>query len=107
MIKISNRALERVKFLLNNRGKDSAGIRVKVKSGGCSGLSYVIEYADSITEFDEVINASDVKILVDTRALIYLIGSEMDFVEEKFKSGFVFNNPNQKGSCGCGESFHV
>lgn len=106
-IKISDAAAERIKQLLEKRGKPSAGIKVGVKKGGCSGLSYIIEYADEAGKFDEVIEEKNVRVFIDPKAIIYLIGTTMDFVQEKMKSGFVFVNPNEKGRCGCGESFHV
>ena len=74
---------------------------------GCSGLSYTLEYADQKSEFDETVEDNGVTIFVDPKAVMFLIGTEMDFVEDKLKSGFVFSNPNEKGRCGCGESFHV
>ena len=107
ILTLSDAAAQRAKHLLAQRGKDSAGIKVKVLSGGCSGLKYSIEYADEIGKFDETIDCQGVKIIIDSKAVLHLIGSQMDYVETKFKSGFVFNNPNQKGSCGCGESFHT
>ncbi|MDX1923633.1 MAG: iron-sulfur cluster assembly accessory protein [Rickettsiaceae bacterium] len=100
-------ASKRIKQLLAQRGSKSFGIRVGVKSGGCSGLTYTIEYADESRPFEEIISQDDIKVLVDPKAIMYLIGTEMDFVEEKFKSGFIFKNPNEKGRCGCGESFSV
>lgn len=106
-ITITDKAAERVKFLLSQREKPAAGIRVGVKKGGCSGLSYVIEYADALEKFDEVVEEKGVKVIIDPKAIMYLIGTEMDFVEEKMKSGFVFVNPNEKARCGCGESFNV
>lgn len=106
-ITISDAAAERVKTLLDSRGKPSVGIRVGVKKGGCSGLAYTIEYADDLQKFDEVVEEKGVKVIIDPKAIMYLIGTEMDFVDEKLKSGFVFANPNEKGKCGCGESFHV
>lgn len=106
-ITITDAAITRVKHLLAQRGKPSFGIKVGVKSGGCSGLSYLIEYADEKGPFDEVIEAEEIRILIDPKAVMYLIGTQMDFVEEKLKSGFVFTNPNEKGRCGCGESFNV
>ncbi len=106
-VTITENAIERVKYLLDKRGKESVGIRVGVKSGGCSGFSYFVEYADEIRPFEEVISQAGVNLLIDPKAMMYLIGTEMDFVEEKFKSGFVFKNPNEKGKCGCGESFSV
>lgn len=106
-ITITDAAASQVKALLDKRGKPSAGIRVGVKKGGCSGLSYTIEYADDVQKFEEVVNEKGVTVIIDPKAVMYLLGTEMDFVEEKMKSGFVFVNPNEKGRCGCGESFHV
>ena len=107
IISLTDNAAKRVKFLLEQRGKASIGIKVLVEKGGCSGLKYKIEYADDIAKFDEVVEEKGVKIVIDSKAVLHLIGSEMDFVEEKMSSGFIFKNPNQKGSCGCGESFHT
>jgi len=106
-ITITDAAADRVKALLGGRGKPSEGVRVGVKKGGCSGLSYTIEYADDVQKFEEVVEDKGVKVIIDPKAIMYLIGSEMDFVEEKMKSGFTFKNPNEKGQCGCGESFHI
>jgi iron-sulfur cluster assembly protein len=100
-------AAERVKALIEGRGKPTAGIRIGVRSKGCSGLSYTLEFADKQEPMDEVIEAHGVKLLIDAKASLFLIGTEMDYEEEKLKSGFVFKNPNEKGRCGCGESFHV
>ncbi len=107
IITISDSALSRVQTLLASRGKPSAGIKVGVRSRGCSGLSYTVEYADEISKFDDVVERDGVKVIIDPKAVMFLLGTEMDFVEEKLKSGFVFRNPNVKGTCGCGESFHV
>ena len=85
----------------------AAGVRIGVRTKGCSGLSYTLEFADKQEPMDEVIEAHDIKLLVDPKASLFLIGTEMDYEEEKLKSGFVFRNPNEKGRCGCGESFHV
>lgn len=106
-IEITDTAAERIQALLAQREKPSAGIRVGVRSRGCSGLSYTIEYADEVTKFDEVVKDKGVTVLIDPKAIMFLLGTQMDFVEEKLKSGFVFVNPNEKGRCGCGESFHV
>jgi len=100
-------AAERVKGLIEGRGKPTAGIRIGVRTKGCSGLSYTLEFADKQEPMDEVIEAGGIKLLVDPKASLFLIGTEMDYEEEKLKSGFVFKNPNEKGRCGCGESFHV
>ena len=102
---ITDKAAHQVQSLLAKRDKESFGIRVGVKSGGCSGFSYAIEYADEKGKFDEVIEDKGVRVLIDPKAVIYLIGSEMDYKEEQFKSGFTFTNPNEKGKCGCGKSF--
>ena len=106
-ITISDAAAQQVQSLLDARGKDSKGIRVGVKKGGCSGLAYTIEYADDVAKFEEVIEEKGVTVLIDPKALMYLIGTEMDYKQEKLQSGFIFTNPNEKGRCGCGESFHV
>jgi iron-sulfur cluster assembly protein len=106
-IQMTEAAVERVKTLLDKRGKPSAGIRISVRTKGCSGLSYTLEYADDRGKFDEVVENSGVTVLIDPKAVMFVIGTEMDYVEEKLQSGFVFRNPNEKGRCGCGESFHV
>ncbi|MFZ9414042.1 MAG: HesB/IscA family protein [Alphaproteobacteria bacterium] len=101
-------AMERVRALLAKRGKPSYGVRVGVRTRGCSGLSYTLEYADAAEPGDEELSpADDIRILIAPKAAMFLFGTEMDFVEEQFKSGFTFRNPNEKGRCGCGESFHV
>jgi iron-sulfur cluster assembly protein len=106
-IKLSPAAVEQVKALLDSRGKPSAGIRIGVRTKGCSGLSYTLEFADEIKEFDEAMEIDGITILIDPKATMFIIGTEMDYVEDTLESGFVFNNPNEKGRCGCGESFHV
>ncbi len=100
-------AVERVKALLDKRGKPSAGIRIGVRTKGCSGLSYTLEYADAKGPADEVVEQDGVTVLIDPKASMFIFGTEMDYVEEKLQTGFVFRNPNEKGRCGCGESFHV
>jgi len=100
-------AAERVKALIDGRGKPTVGVRIGVRSKGCSGLSYTLEFADKQEPLDEVIDTQGIKLLIDAKASLFLIGTEMDYEEEKLKSGFVFKNPNEKGRCGCGESFHV
>ncbi len=106
-ITITDTAAERIKALMAKRDKPTLAIKVGVRTKGCSGLSYTIEYADEIGKFDEVVEDKGVKVLIDPKAVMFLIGTEMDYVEEKMKSGFTFRNPNEKGRCGCGESFHV
>jgi iron-sulfur cluster assembly protein len=104
---VTDNAVSRIRNLLAARGKPSVGIKIGVRTKGCSGLSYSVEYADEVSKFDEVVDLGEFKILIDPKAVLFLIGTEMDFVEEKLKSGFTFQNPNEKGRCGCGESFHV
>ncbi|MEK7245057.1 MAG: iron-sulfur cluster assembly accessory protein [Pseudomonadota bacterium] len=100
-------AVEKVKALLSGRGKPSAGIRIGIRTKGCSGMTYTIEFADARTPFDEVVEIEGVTILIDPKATMFILGTEMDYREDKLESGFVFLNPNEKGRCGCGESFHV
>ena len=106
-LSVTDAAAARIQALLDKRGKSSAGVRVGVRSRGCSGLSYTLEYADERGKFDEVVEDKGVTVLVDPKAVMFILGTEMDYVEEKLESGFVFRNPNEKGRCGCGESFHV
>ena len=106
-IRLTEAAAKRVQELLHNRGKPSLGIRIGVRSKGCSGLSYTLEYADQKQPMDEVVEQHGVTVLIDPKATLFILGTEMDYVEEKLQSGFVFRNPNEKGRCGCGESFHV
>ena len=107
LITLTDAAAERVKDLIDRSEKPVLGLRVGVNSRGCSGLSYVVEYAEEQKRFEDVVEDKGVKIFIDPTAVMFLIGSEMDYVEDKFHTGFVFNNPNEKGRCGCGESFHV
>jgi iron-sulfur cluster assembly protein len=104
---VTESAAERIQALLAKRGKPSVGIRVGVRSRGCSGLTYTLEYADEKGKFDEIVQDKGVTILIDPKASMFIIGTEMDYVEDKLQSGFTFRNPNEKGRCGCGESFHV
>jgi iron-sulfur cluster assembly protein len=105
-ISLSDSAAERVKKFLTNRGK-GVGLRLGVKTSGCSGMAYVLEFVDELTDNDEVFDDKGVKIIVDAKSLAYLNGTELDFVKEGLNEGFKFNNPNVKDSCGCGESFTV
>jgi len=104
---LTDAAAARIQALLANRGKPAVGIRVGVRSRGCSGLTYTLEYADEQGKFDEVVRDKGVTVLIDPKATMFIIGTEMDYVEDKLQSGFTFRNPNEKGRCGCGESFHV
>lgn len=107
IISLTEQAIARVKTLLAKRTDNAIGIRIGVKKGGCTGLSYTFEYALQAEPMDETINQDGVTILVDPRATMYIIGTTLDFMDDGIKSGFVFINPNEKGRCGCGESFHA
>ena len=107
LMTITAAAAEKVKALLTGRGKPSAGIRIGVRTKGCSGMSYTIEFADEKGPFDEMVEDKGVTVLIDPKATMFIVGTEMDYREDKLESGFVFSNPNEKGRCGCGESFHV
>ncbi len=103
---MTSAAVERVKTFLQARGK-GVGLRLGVKTSGCSGMAYVLEFVDDLQAEDEVFNIDGVNIIVDGKSLVYLDGTELDFVKEGLNEGFKFNNPNVKGECGCGESFTV
>lgn len=111
-IQITDAARERIHMLVAQSDKPVAGLKISLKTKGCSGLAYDVDYIDAIAPGDEVIalpstQGKEVAVAIDPKAILYLIGAEMDYVEEQWKSGFVFRNPNEKGRCGCGESFHV
>ena len=107
IISVTNAASERIRFLISKRDKPTAGIRIGVKSGGCSGLAYTFEYADVKNPADEEVVDKDVVVFIAPKAVFYFVGIELDYKDEKVKSGFVFLNPNEKGKCGCGESFYA
>ncbi len=107
IIKLSDNAAERIKEIMSNAEKDSVGVRVSVKSGGCAGMAYVMEYTKEVNPNDEVIEEKGVKVFVDSAAIMYLLGTEMDYKTEEMSSSFVFNNPNETERCGCGESFKI
>ena len=107
VIKLSNNAAERIKHIMSKAEKSVIGVRVGVKSGGCAGMSYVMEYARDIKSNEEIVEDKGVKVLIDPKAIMYLLGTEMDYKKEKFSSHFVFINPNETERCGCGESFKV
>ena len=107
LITLTDAAADRVKNLIAKSEEPVLGLRVGVSTRGCSGMSYVVEYATEQRKLEDVVEDKGVKIFIDPTAVMFLLGSEMDYVEDKFHSGFVFTNPNEKGRCGCGESFHV
>ena len=106
VIKLSDKAADRIKEILSEN-KDSLGVRIGVKSGGCAGMSYIMEYAKIQQPNDELIEDKGVKVFIDSAAAMYLLGTEMDYKKEEFSSSFVFNNPNETERCGCGESFKI
>ncbi len=105
-ITLTETAAERIKDFLDNRGK-GLGLRLAVKTTGCSGMAYVIEFVDELNEDDQVFEDHGVKVVVDTKSLVYIDGTEVDFTKEGLNEGFKFTNPNEKAQCGCGESFTV
>jgi iron-sulfur cluster assembly protein len=107
VMSITEAAAERVRNAVLNAQKPVVGLRVGVKNGGCAGMAYTVEYAESINPMDEVIEDKGVKVLVDPKAVLFLLGSEMDVKTDKFSSTFVFKNPNETSSCGCGESVAI
>lgn len=107
IITMTDAAVERAQKLMSGAEEGVAGLRVGISTRGCSGLSYVVEYATEQRQFEEVIERDGLRIFIDPAATMFLIGSEMDYQEGQFQTGFTFNNPNAKGTCGCGESFHV
>ena len=105
-ISMTPAAADRVRSFLANRGK-GLGLRVGVKTTGCSGLAYVLECVDELNDDDQVFEQNDLKLIVDGKSLVYIDGTQLDFVKEGLNEGFQFNNPNVNGECGCGESFTV
>jgi len=106
-VQLTDAAAARVKELIAKSDKPVIGLRVGVKTRGCSGMSYVVEYAEEKKPFEEEVEDKGVKILIDPTALMFIVGSTMDYRVGKLESGFVFENPNETGRCGCGESFSV
>ena len=105
-VTLTDGAADRVRNFLDNRGK-GLGLRVGIKTTGCSGLAYVLEFVDELSEGDEVFEHQDVKVIIDAKSLVYIDGTELDYTKEGLNEGFKFVNPNQKDECGCGESFTV
>ncbi len=106
MIHLTQNAAQHVANFLTSRGKGE-GIRIGIKTSGCSGLAYVLEFVDAVDPHDQMFESNGVKVFVDPKSLVYIDGLEMDYVKNGLNEGFEFNNPNQKGECGCGESFTV
>ena len=104
---LTEAAAERVRQIMAKSDRPVAGLRIGVKNGGCAGMEYTLDWADEQKPFDEVIEDKGVKVLIDPKAVMFLLGTEMDYQAGQLKSGFVFNNPNQTGACGCGESVQL
>lgn len=107
VMRLTDAAANRVREIIARTDKPIAGLRVGVKNGGCAGMEYTMEFAEEAGRFDEVVEDKGVKILIDPKAILYLLGTEMDFRADKMSAQFVFNNPNQTSACGCGESVAI
>lgn len=106
-MRLTDAAASRIHEIMSNADGLYVGVRVGVTNGGCAGMSYTMDYADEAKPLDEVVEDKGVKIFIDPKAILFLIGTEMDFVREKLGARFVFNNPNQTAACGCGESVSI
>jgi iron-sulfur cluster assembly protein len=107
LLMVTDSAIDQIKKIISNSKKPTIGVRIYVTTKGCSGLSYAMEYIDKESNLDEEISIKGVKIFIDPKAVMFILGTEMDYKETSLESGFSFRNPNEKGRCGCGESFHV
>ena len=104
---LTPRAAERVRAIMTSKGPEVAGLKIGVKKGGCAGMEYTMTWADSVGKFDEVVEQDGARVIVDPQAVLYLLGTEMDYKTDKLSAQFVFNNPNPTGACGCGESVNL
>jgi iron-sulfur cluster assembly protein len=107
VMRLSDAAASRIKDIMENAERPIAGIRVGVKNAGCAGMSYTMEYAEAVDPRDEVVEDKGVRLLIDPKAVLFLLGTEMDYRIDKLSASFVFNNPNQTAACGCGESVAI
>ena len=107
VMKLTDAAAARIKDLMSKSGRTVAGLRVGVKNGGCAGMAYTMDYAERANPADEIVEDKGVKILIDPKAVLFLLGTEMDYRIDKLSAQFVFNNPNQTSACGCGESVQL
>lgn len=104
---LTDRAAERIKYIMSHAETPKIGVRLGVKNGGCAGMEYTMDYADARDPLDEVVEDKGVMILIEPKAVLFLLGTEMDYEEGVMSSGFIFNNPNQTDACGCGESVTI
>ena len=107
ILTLSTNAAERIKEIMSSADNKTIGVRVGVKSGGCAGMSYIMEYAEDIKPNEEIVEEKGVKVLIDPKAIMYLLGTEMHYKKEELSSTFVFKNPDETERCGCGESFTI
>jgi iron-sulfur cluster assembly protein len=107
VIRLTDAAADRIKYVMANATSEIVGVRVGVKNGGCAGMAYTMEYAEKVAPADELIEDKGVRVLIDPKAVLFLIGTEMDYKTDKLSAQFVFNNPNQTSACGCGESVQL
>jgi iron-sulfur cluster assembly protein len=107
VIRLTDAAAERIKYVMANAVNPVVGVRVGVKNGGCAGMAYTMEYAERMEKADEVVEDKGVRVLIDPKAVLFLIGTEMDYKTDKLSAQFIFNNPNQTSACGCGESVNL
>jgi iron-sulfur cluster assembly protein len=107
VMRLSEAAAERIREIMGQSERPVAGVRVGLEKGGCAGMSYTMEYAEAAAPFDEIVEEKGVRLFIDPRAVLYLLGTEMDYQVDKFTAGFVFNNPNQTAACGCGQSVEL
>jgi iron-sulfur cluster assembly protein len=107
VMRLTNKAADRIKDIIATSQKQAVGLRVGVKNGGCAGMEYTIEYAESADPLDEIVEEHGVRLFIEPKAVLFLLGTEMDYEIDKLSSGFVFKNPNQTSACGCGESVEI
>ncbi len=107
VLKLTPAAAERVRSIMSSKGPEIAGLKIGIKKGGCAGMEYTMDWTDTVGKFDEVVEQDGARVIVDPKAVLYLLGTEMDYKVDKLSAQFVFNNPNQKGACGCGESVNL
>ena len=107
ILTLTPKAIERIRYLVNQSSSQDNILRIGIEKGGCAGLTYSMDYVSEIKEGDEIVDQDDIRVVIDPKAILYLLGTEMDYVEDKFSSGFKFNNPNEVSACGCGESVEI
>jgi iron-sulfur cluster assembly protein len=107
VLSLTDAAAQRVKSIMASKGPSVAGLKIGIKKGGCAGMEYTMEWAESAGKFDEIVEQDGARVIIDPQAVLYLLGTEMDYKIERLSAQFVFNNPNQSSACGCGESVNL